>query len=628
MSPPRPGDLIGDRYEVRRLLGTGGMAQVWLGHDRVLDRPVAIKILSERYAADPAFVERFRREASAAAGLNHPNIVAVYDRGEADGSYYIVMEHLEGPDLKQVLRDSGPLPQGQAIDLAQQILGALGAAHRRDIVHRDVKPQNVLLSKGGLLKVTDFGIARAGAESDMTVAGSVIGTAQYLSPEQARGDDVTAASDCYSVGIVLYEMLTGQVPFDGDKPVAVAMRQISDPPADPRSLRGDLSPELAAVVMKALAKRPSDRYRTADEFARALEEARPAGGGGGEQPTQVLTARTQPTRIQRRPAAPPPPPPRRSAAGVVVVLSLLAVILLGLGLFLLGDGLGGGGDRVTVPDVVGETQAVAERAIMNAGLEVESVPESDSDAPAGQVLRTQPAVGTEVSEGRRITLVVSSGRPEVEVPDVTNRSLEDAEAELLRRGFTVDLERENNPAEPDTVFDQRPAGGASAPEASEVVLFVSEGRAEVTVPGVVGAPRAEAEDRLLDEGLNPVVTEQPTADAEPGTVLAQDPDPGDPAERGSDVALTVAVEPQFLPIPEVVGLSRKEAQLVLSDFDARVVGAREDIQPVGRVAEVNPPAGAEAEVGSRVELILSRGPGGPPPDPEDEPPPIDPGDDQ
>jgi len=203
-----PGELIGGRYELGRQLGAGGMARVYLGHDRLLDREVAVKVLAEPYASDPQFVERFRREASAAAGLNHPNIVAVYDRGEADGSYYIVMEYLSGPDLKQVIRRRAPLPPLQAIDFTQQILAALGAAHRRDIVHRDVKPQNVLVAEDGHLKVTDFGIARAGAQTDMTEAGSVIGTAQYLSPEQARGDEVTAASDCYAVGIVLYEMLT------------------------------------------------------------------------------------------------------------------------------------------------------------------------------------------------------------------------------------------------------------------------------------------------------------------------------------------------------------------------------------------------------------------------------------
>jgi serine/threonine-protein kinase len=277
----QPGELIGGRYELGRQLGAGGMARVYLGHDRLLDREVAVKVLSEPYASDPNFVERFRREASAAAGLNHPNIVAVYDRGEADGSYYIVMEFLAGPDLKQVIRSRAPLPPTEAIDAAQQILAALGAAHRRDVVHRDVKPQNVLVAEDGHLKVTDFGIARAGAESDMTEAGSVIGTAQYLSPEQARGDEVTAASDTYAVGIVLYEMLTGRVPFDGGPPVAVAMKQISDEPVSPRIVEPTVPPELEAVVLRALAKRPSERYRTAEEMSRALAEARGAIDGTG-----------------------------------------------------------------------------------------------------------------------------------------------------------------------------------------------------------------------------------------------------------------------------------------------------------------------------------------------------------
>jgi serine/threonine protein kinase len=217
-----PGGVVDGRYELGRQLGAGGMARVYLAHDRLLDREVAVKVLAERYASDPAFVERFRREASAAAGLNHPNIVSVYDRGEADGSYYIVMEYLDGPDLKQVIRGRGHLTPAESVDAALQILSALRAAHRRDVIHRDVKPQNVMVAEDGRLKVTDFGIARAGADSSMTEVGSVIGTAQYLSPEQARGEEVTAASDCYAVGIVLYEMLTGRVPFDGERPVAVA----------------------------------------------------------------------------------------------------------------------------------------------------------------------------------------------------------------------------------------------------------------------------------------------------------------------------------------------------------------------------------------------------------------------
>ncbi|MEQ9093446.1 MAG: protein kinase, partial [Miltoncostaeaceae bacterium] len=334
----RTGDLIGDRYELGGQLGAGGMARVYLAHDRLLDREVAVKVLSDPYASDPNFVERFRREASAAAGLNHPNIVSVYDRGEADGSYYIVMEYLPGPDLKQVIRRRAPLAPADAIDYALQILAALGAAHRRDVIHRDVKPQNVMVSEDGHLKVTDFGIARAGAQSEMTEAGSVIGTAQYLSPEQARGDEVTAASDCYAAGIVLYEMLTGRVPFDAERPVAVAMKQISDPPLPPREIVPTIPPVLETVVLHSLGKRPSERYRSAEEFSRALLDARAAidGTTGSTrmmappaEATTVMAAQppTEATRVAPRRNAPPPPadppPARRRWPWLVAGLLLL-----------------------------------------------------------------------------------------------------------------------------------------------------------------------------------------------------------------------------------------------------------------------------------------------------------------
>jgi len=287
----RPGEIIGGRYEIIELLGSGGMANVYRAHDPHLGRDVAIKVLADRYTADPAFVERFRREASAAAQLNHPNIVQVFDRGETDGTYFIVMEYLTGPDLKSLIRTRGALPPLEAIDYAQQILAALAAAHRRDVIHRDIKPQNVMLASDGLLKVTDFGIARAGAESEMTEAGSVIGTAQYLSPEQAHGGELTSASDCYSAGIVLYEMLTGRVPFDGERPVVVAMKQINEPPVPPSTYEPDIPPALEAVVMTALAKRPSERYRSAEEFSAALSDVRrqldPASTG---QHTMILGA--------------------------------------------------------------------------------------------------------------------------------------------------------------------------------------------------------------------------------------------------------------------------------------------------------------------------------------------------
>ena len=390
-----PGDLIDDRYELGRQLGAGGMARVYLGHDRLLDRKVAVKVLSEPYASDPSFVERFRREASAAAGLNHPNIVAVYDRGEADGSYYIVMEYLSGPDLKQVIRSRAPLPPLEAIDDAQQILAALGAAHRRDVIHRDVKPQNVLVAEDGHLKVTDFGIARAGAESDMTEAGSVIGTAQYLSPEQARGDEVTAASDCYAVGIVLYEMLTGRVPFDGGPPVAVAMKQITDPPVSPRIVEPSIPPELEAVVMRSLAKRPSERYRTAEEMSRALAEARGAIDGTGGT-TRVIPARRAADRRHGRDRRRHPRRPAAAGRGAPVAAALAdhrRDPRRAARRSRRARSCSSSGDEakaVIMPSVTGQSGAQAEQALRALNLEVDVRPTTDAERGGGPGDRHRP----------------------------------------------------------------------------------------------------------------------------------------------------------------------------------------------------------------------------------------------
>ena len=345
------GMLIAGRYELGDRLGAGGMATVYLAHDGLLDREVAIKVLDQRYAADPSFVERFRREASAAAALGHPNIVAVYDRGEVAGTYYIVMEYIDGPDLKEVIRRDAPLPAEQAVDYTRQILAALGAAHRRGIVHRDVKPQNVMVGEDGRLKVTDFGIARAGAETGMTEAGSVIGTAQYLSPEQAKGDDVTPSSDCYAAGIVLYEMLTGRVPFDGERPVTVAMKQLNEPPVPPRVFERSIPPALEEVVLVSLAKRPRERFESAEAMSAALAAAM------GDAPTGVtaVVAPVAATQVMRQPTeatrvvAPPPDeePPSAGRRWPIWVAALLVLALVGVaGAFLLrgGDGDGRGCD--------------------------------------------------------------------------------------------------------------------------------------------------------------------------------------------------------------------------------------------------------------------------------------------
>ena len=619
-----PGELIGDRYELGRQLGAGGMARVYLGHDRLLDRQVAVKVLSEPYASDPQFVERFRREASAAAGLNHPNIVAVYDRGEADGSYYIVMEYLKGPDLKQVIRGRAPLPPLEAIDNAQQILAALGAAHKRDVVHRDVKPQNVLVAEDGHLKVTDFGIARAGAESDMTEAGSVIGTAQYLSPEQARGDDVTAASDCYAVGIVLYEMLTGRVPFDGGPPVAVAMKQISDEPVSPRIVEPSVPRELEAVVLRSLAKRPSERYRTAEEMSRALAEVRGVLDGTGGT-TRVIPAAgdTGRTRVMPPSRVGPPPPPEapggRKRWPLIVGIAVL-VLALAVGAFaLLG---GGGGEKVTVPSVAGLTSEAAQRALTDAGLEPLVQTVTDPVVAEGTAIDTDPPVGSEVDEGSTVTLRVSGGPGDATVPDVAEQEEAAATSALRREGFEVGTREEaSDDIDEGFVIRTEPAAGAQAPRGSTVTLVLSSGAEDVNVPNVTRLDRATAEQTLTGRGFLVRVANRETTDFAAGIVIEQDPSGGTTAPRGSAVTLTVAVAPSNVSVPEVIGLDAGSAVAELEGAGLRVTSdTADDDAPQGTVIGQEPGPGAGVAPGTRVVITVSNGPPGttsavPPPPP-------------
>jgi beta-lactam-binding protein with PASTA domain len=616
-----PGELIGGRYELGRQLGAGGMARVYLGHDRLLDREVAVKVLAEPYASDPQFVERFRREASAAAGLNHPNIVAVYDRGEANGSYYIVMEYLSGPDLKQVIRRRAPLPPLQAIDFAQQILAALGAAHRRDVVHRDVKPQNVLVAEDGHLKVTDFGIARAGAQTDMTEAGSVIGTAQYLSPEQARGDEVTAASDCYAVGIVLYEMLTGRVPFDGDRPVAVAMKQISDEPASPRTVEPSVPPELESVVMRALAKRPSERYRTAGEFSRALSEARTALDGSGSTTsvmpaagattaeTRVMDPVTGPTRVAPPPPDEPPGERRRRWPWVVAGIVLLAA-LAAAGFLLFG---GDEARAVTIPSVAGQSAAEAQATLENAGLGVEVQRVTTGDVEAGQAIDTEPPEGSEVDEGDTVVLRVSGGPGLATVPDVEGDEEAAATAELQRADFEVDTRQEaSGDVDEGVVISQSPDGGSQAEVGSTVTIVVSSGPETVSVPDVRQRSLDSAEATLNGAGLvvgN--VTEEPSSSFAAGTVIRQDPGPTAQAAEGSAVDLVVASAPEQVTVPSIVGNTATDAQTKLQNagFDVDTVEVASD-EPAGTVVSSDPAEGTQVEPGSTITISVSLGSSG------------------
>src|SRR4051794_22921017 len=542
------------------------MADVWLAEDAHLQRQVALKILHYRFAQDKEFVERFRREAEAAAGLQHPNVVGVFDRGEVDGTYYIAMEYLEGRSLKELI-DAGLTPD-EAVRLVRQILEAARFAHRRGVIHRDLKPSNVIVDSEGKATVTDFGIARAGV-SEITQTGSVMGTAHYLSPEQAQGLEVGETSDLYSIGVILYEALTGKVPFEGESAVAVALKQVSQSPQRPSAINPQVSPALDAVVMRALEKDPARRFQDAEAFAAALDAAQrdpgvPAAGTAEFAPPPPVVA---PVEVEPAPDTIVPSEEERKARRrrwILIGLAVLLGVLAGLALTR---------DTTTgVPDVTGDPLGVAIDRLQNDGFEVADIKRVQRQAPRNQVLEQDPAASPPADQASldckflsffcskpNVTLTVSAGPGRAEVPPTRGLSREQATKKLEDAGFQVALDGAPSDSIPaGDVVASNPHAGDEARKGSTVTITISSGPKLVSVPVAVGVQRAAAVERIRSRGLTPSVSEQEN-DAPAGQVISQSPSAGTKVEPGSTITIVVSTGVEKIKVPNVVGDLRPDA---------------------------------------------------------------------
>jgi len=614
------GSVFGGRYRIREKIGSGGMSDVYLADDLTLSRPVAVKVLHSEYARDAGYIQRFRYEAQAAANLNHPNIVSVYDWGNEGDAYYIVMEYVEGRELKDLLREQGAFTPERAAEVAAEIAAALQFAHRRNLVHRDIKPQNVIITPTGQVKVMDFGIARAASGTGITQTGVVMGTAQYIAPEQAQGLSVDGRADIYSLGIVLYEMLAGRVPFDDENPLTVAYRQVRDDPVPPSMIVPGIPPAMEAIVMKALAKNPANRYQTAQEFKadllRFLEgmpvSATPVMPAAVPPASAAPTAPTAPTApaYPVAPAVLPPPAGKKTPAWVwVLAISLLVLGVLGIILALT---LTGRQPMVDVPNLIGKTEAEARSALEAVGLKLEIKEEQyitrEGETP-DVIVSQDPESGQRIARSKAVSVVITRA---LRVPELVGLTSGQALSRISESGLKAEVRQKptKKDSEVDVVLSQSPSKGTLTTPGNTVTIEVGALLSRVTVPNVKGKTADDAESILTDKKLVVNKVEQPSDTVKKGYVIDQSPASGATVYEGDTVTIFVSSGTE---VPDVTGLRESDARSALESkrLTVKVVyqTATDPTDPqIGRVVNQDPAALTMVEPGSEVTITVKKAP--------------------
>ncbi|ORL04440.1 serine/threonine protein kinase [Prescottella equi] len=636
MTTPRN---LSSRYELGEILGFGGMSEVHLGRDLRLSRDVAIKVLRADLARDPTFYLRFRREAQNAAALNHPAIVAVYDTGEAETDAgplpYIVMEYVDGDTLRDIIRTEGPLQPRRAMEVIADVCAALDFSHRNGIVHRDMKPANIMINRAGAVKVMDFGIARAISDSSspMTQTAAVIGTAQYLSPEQARGEQVDARSDVYSLGCVLYEVLTGEPPFKGDSPVAVAYQHVREDPKQPSQVNPAVPPALDSVILKAMSKNPANRYQSAAEMrsdlVRVLGGQRPSApmvmsdedrttmfgpvdsGAGTDSGYRPEPARTS-TATAAPVAVPAAAPAKKSNTARNTMLSVAALVVVGIiGAFIWS--LVSNPAKVEVPNVAGLTAQAAEAQLRGMNLDTSIQTRPDAVVAEGNVIATTPSAGSSVSEKSTVTLQVSSGPEQVQVPKLAGLSQDEAAQALNAVGLRLAPEVDRAPSDPaqlDKVTAQDPSSGAKINLDSTVSITLGSGPEQVRIPNVIGQTIDVAQPNIEGVGFKVQVATVDSSKPE-GQVISTSPSGGSTAAKGDVITVQVSNGKQFT-MPDLTEMSVSQAVEALrkagwTGSSNQLTQTRQstlDASLVGKILGQQQPAGSDVAKNAPLTVIV------------------------